>query len=662
MTAPVPVRAAVLGLSAAALLPLRAAAQVEVAEATVEELQEAMASGAATSEQITAAYLARIEAYDQAGPRLNAMIRLNPDALAEARALDEERSRTGPRGPLHGIPVILKDNYDVAGRPTSGGSLALAGLVAPDDAFQVAKLREAGAVFIGKSNLHELASGITTVGSLGGQTLNPYDVTRNPGGSSGGTGAAIAVSFAAVGWGSDTCGSIRIPASQNNLVGLRPTKGLSSTDGILPLSHTQDVGGPLARTARDLAVALEATVGPDPADPATGAVAGREIPRFMDALDPDAFTGARIGILEDFFGETQQERSAVRLVREVVAKMVELGADTLTVDVPDLEELLDGSGVISYEFKWDLVDYLAGVPGAPVDSLGRMLELGLIHQALVPRMRDRDRHDARDSEEYLEALGKQGPLREAVVAAMDEAGVDALVYPTMKAIPAVVVEPQSGSNCSLSANTGLPALSAPAGLTDGGLPMGYELLGRAFDDARLLGFAYAVEQATDHRHAPPTTPPLVNGMAPPAVAFNLRASSAASGTTGDGTSGDGTSGQGASSERVAVEARARFEYDPVLSRLGYQIGVYGVDARDVFAVVLRAPDAEGRWSVVRRLIGPEEASGSGELTLTEDLRRLLAAGNVHLEVYTRQAPLGAARARLPALGAAGARLPPSGGS
>ena len=611
-------------------------------EASIADLQEAMASGAATSEQITSAYLARIEAYDRAGPRLNSMIRLNPDALAEARALDEERARTGARGPLHGIPIILKDNYDVAGRPTSGGTLALAGLVAPDDAFQVRKLREAGAVIIGKSNLHELASGITTIASLGGQTLNPYDVTRNPGGSSGGTGAAIAASFAAVGWGSDTCGSIRIPASQNNLVGLRPTKGLSSTDGILPLSHTQDVGGPLARTVRDLAIALDATVGPDPADAATRALAGRDPPRFADALDSDALSGARIGILETFFGETQQERSAVRLVREVVRRMVELGADTLTVEIPGLDELLQGSGVINYEFKWDLIDYLAAVPDAPVDSLGRMLELGLIHQALVPRMRERDRPDVRSSEEYLEALGKQAPLRAAVVAAMDTVGVDALLYPTMKAIPAVIAEPQSGSNCSLSANTGLPALSAPAGLTDLGLPMGYELLGRAFDDARLVSFAYAVEQATDHRHAPPTTPPLVNGMAPPPVVFNVRAGSAAGGA--DGLPADRPSG-----DAPHVEARARFEYDPVLSRLGYQVGVYGEDARDVFAVVLRAPDGEGRWSVIRRLTGPDESTGSGVLALTADLRRLLEAGDVHLEVYTRQAPLGAARVRLPAV-------------
>ena len=303
------------------VLSAPATAQIEVAEATIRELQEAMASGRTTSAEITAAYLARIEAYDQAGPRLNAIIRINANAVAEAEALDRERAARGPRGPLHGIPIILKDNYDALGMPSSAGSLALAGMMPPDDGFQVRKLREAGAVFLGKSNMHELASGITTVASLGGQTLNPYDLTRNPGGSSGGTGAAIAASFAAVGWGSDTCGSIRIPSAHNNLVGLRPTKGLSSIDGIVPLSHTQDVGGPLARSVEDLAIALDATIGPDPADPATRALEGRALPGFVDSLDEDALDGARIGVLEVLFGDTPEE-AAVEIGRATCRERV----------------------------------------------------------------------------------------------------------------------------------------------------------------------------------------------------------------------------------------------------------------------------------------------------------------------------------------------------
>jgi Asp-tRNA(Asn)/Glu-tRNA(Gln) amidotransferase A subunit family amidase len=241
----------------------------EVAESSIADEQRAMTEGRVSSKDLVQAYLSRIEAFDQRGPRLNALITLNPNAIKEAEALDRERAAKGPRGPLHGIPVIVKDNYSTADMQTTAGTVALLGFVPSSDAFQVRKLREAGAVVVGKSNLHELASGITTVGSAFGQTRNPYDPSRNPGGSSGGTGAAITASLAAVGMGSDTCGSIRIPSSVNSLVGLRATKGLSSIAGIVPLSVTQDVGGPLARSVADLATMLDATIGEDPADPAT---------------------------------------------------------------------------------------------------------------------------------------------------------------------------------------------------------------------------------------------------------------------------------------------------------------------------------------------------------------------------------------------------------
>jgi Asp-tRNA(Asn)/Glu-tRNA(Gln) amidotransferase A subunit family amidase len=221
-------------------------------ERTIPEIQAAMARGETTAEELVRQYLARIEAFDHSGPQLNAMIHINPRAIEEAAALDRERAAGNIRGPLHGIPVLLKDNYDTQDMPTTAGAIAMAGFVPKDDAYQVRRLREAGAVFIGKTNLHEFARGIETISSLGGQTLNPYDPERNPGGSSGGTAAAVAANFAAVGMGSDTCGSIRIPAANNNLFGLRVTQGLSSRNGIVPLSHTQDVAGPLARSVVDL--------------------------------------------------------------------------------------------------------------------------------------------------------------------------------------------------------------------------------------------------------------------------------------------------------------------------------------------------------------------------------------------------------------------------
>jgi len=235
-------------------------------EMTIRELQTAMERGETTSQELVRQYLERIDAFDRRGPKLNAIIYINPRAIEEAEALDHERERNQARGPLHGIPILLKDNYDTYDMPTTASAVALTGFVPPDDGYQVRKLREAGAVFIGKTNMHEFARGIETISSLGGQTLNPYEPRRNPGGSSGGTAAAVAANFAAVGMGSYTCGSIRIPSANNNLFGLRVTQGLSSRDGIIPLSHTQDVGGPLARSMIDLVTVLDATVGVDPAD------------------------------------------------------------------------------------------------------------------------------------------------------------------------------------------------------------------------------------------------------------------------------------------------------------------------------------------------------------------------------------------------------------
>jgi Asp-tRNA(Asn)/Glu-tRNA(Gln) amidotransferase A subunit family amidase len=614
---------------AAALHGGPAAAQVEVTEATIDQLQEAMASGRATSVSITEAYLARIAAYDQAGPRLNALIRTNPNALAEAAALDRERAAGRVRGPLHGVPIILKDNYDTFDMPTSAGTLALAGLVPPDDAFQVRRLRAAGAVILGKSNLHELARGITTIGSLGGQTLNPYDLTRNPGGSSGGTGAAIAASFAAVGWGSDTCGSIRYPSAHNNLVGLRPTKGLSSIDGIIPLSHTQDVGGPLARTVRDLAIALDATVGMDPADPATRALEGRALPRFVEALDSggrqDVLRGARLGILRTLFGDAPEDAAVASVVREALARMVALGADTVTVEVPSFDSLIVGSSVINYEFKWDLEDYLAGVPDAPLGTLRELIDTGLAHEALIGGFRIADTLQSRDSEAYRAALAKRGPLGDAIVAAMNATSVDALVYPTIRRVAAPIGAGQPGGNCQLSASTGLPALSAPAGWSND-LPVAVELLGRPFDDARLVAFAYALEQAESQRRAPHTTPPLVAGAAPPSLVFDVWA---------HGEGGGGSAGP---------ELRARFTYDRVLGTLQFDLEATGVSAGGVLAVVLRHADQQGRWYVVERLAGPGLVPAQGTLAVDGDLRRRLEAGELRLELITLALPLGAARA------------------
>ena len=442
----------------------------EVAEASIPALQDAMAAGRVTSVQLVDLYLARIEAYDRAGPALNSIIRLNPLARDQAAALDMERSAGTVRGPLHGIPVLMKDNYDMDWMPTTGSSLALAALQPADNAFQLERLLDAGAVIVGKTNLHELAAGITTISSLGGQTRNPYDPARNPGGSSGGTGAAVAASFAAVAWGSDTCGSIRIPASVHNLFGLRPTKGLSSIDGILPLSHSQDTGGPLARTVTDLAIALDATVGPDSADPATAILEGRDTPDFGAALDAAALDGARIGVLEAWVPEQGSAGSVTGVIRNALAEMETLGAIILDVEIPDMDDLLSNTGLIDFEFKFDLMDYLASVPDAPVSSLEEILEAGLHHEALDGNFRRRNERDARDSPELDETLERRRALTAAVVDLLTRHDLDALAYPTMRQETALIGAAPTGATCFLSAHTGLPALTIPAGFTARGLP------------------------------------------------------------------------------------------------------------------------------------------------------------------------------------------------
>jgi amidase len=484
--------------------------QFDAFERSIPELQAAMTAGETTSAELVRQYLERIAAFDEAGPALNAMLFINPRAIEEAIALDRERAENGPRGPLHGIPVLLKDNYDTADMPTTAASVAMAGFMPPDDAYQVRKLREAGAVFIGKTNLHEFARGIETVSSLGGYTRNPYDPRRNPGGSSGGTAAAIAANFAAVGMGSDTCGSIRIPAANNNLVGLRVTQGLSSRDGIIPLSHTQDVGGPIARSIIDLAIVLDATVGEDPADAQTAGADAHVAPTFLDSLEADALEGARLGLLTAYLRTESPYGTVSNVIRDAVATMKASGADVVELEIDGLAELLRNTSVIDYEFTTDVEAYLA-VSGAPIRSIPELLESGQYHEALEGRYR-RSVGRAADTEEHRARLEGQTELKRLLIETLDAHKLDALVYPTLRVEPVFVGEPQHGSLCRISAHSGLPAISVPAGFTPGGLPVGVELLARPFEDARLVALGYAWEQVAGSRLAPPRTPSLVGDV------------------------------------------------------------------------------------------------------------------------------------------------------
>ena len=498
-------KAFALALSLAALLARPEAQSFNVVEKTIPELQTAMQAGTVTSKDLVSLYLERIKKYDQDGPKLNAMIALNPKALDEAAALDAERKAGHVRGPLHGIPIVVKDNYITEDMPTTAGNKALHGFMAGRDASMVKKLRDAGAVIIGKTNLHELAYGITTISSEGGQTHNPYDPSRNPGGSSGGTGAAVAANFAAAGMGTDTCGSIRYPSAANNLVGLRGTLYLSSRDGIVPLSHTQDIGGPLARTVTDLAVMLDATVGPDPRDPESTLAQGHVPPSYRAMLKADALKGARIGVLTNLFGTAPEDAEAGDVVRAALAKMKELGAEVNDITIPNLDQMLQGTSVINAEFKFDLNDFLAKFPQAPVHSLQEILDSGKYGPAVEGVLKRSNQVEAREPYNAT-ALAKRVGVKGDVQLVMRGEKFDALAYPTLRRKPAKIDAPQAGGNCQLSATTGLPAISMQAGFTPDGLPIGLELLGPEFTESRLLQIAYSFEQATHNRKLPPTTP------------------------------------------------------------------------------------------------------------------------------------------------------------
>ena len=471
------------------------ARQLELLEATIPQLQAALTAGTITSRDLVAMYLARVDAYDQRGPALNAISVTNGNALTEASGRDNERQAGAPRGPLHGIPVIIKDNYDTADLQTAAGSRSLAGWVPPDDAFLVKKLHEAGAVIIAKSNMHKFAYGITTLGSLFGQTRNPYALDRNPGGSSGGTGAAIAANFAAVGMGSDTCGSIRIPASHNSLVGIRGTLGLASRTGIIPLSSTQDIGGPIARTVTDLAIVLDATVGYDPADPQTASSIGNIPKSYTDFLQLTALRGARIGLLTALLGTDPADAEVASVVRAAVDQMKGQGAEIVDIAIPGLTELLtdkaNGFLVLRQDFKFDLNAYLAAHPSAPVRTLEEVIASGKFHPAIETQLRNSQSVESRDTQEYLAHIVKRNILRDAILKAMADNRVEALTYPTIRRKANVIGETQMGTNCQLSANSSLPAIVVPAGFTADGLPVGVELLGRAWSEPQLIKFAYA---------------------------------------------------------------------------------------------------------------------------------------------------------------------------
>jgi Asp-tRNA(Asn)/Glu-tRNA(Gln) amidotransferase A subunit family amidase len=580
-----------------------------------------MASGVATSVSITEAYLARIAAYDRAGPALNTILRLNPMALTEAIAADRERAAGVTHGPLHGIPVIVKENFDVSGLPTSGGSLALAGLYPVDDAAQVRMLREAGAVILGKTNMDEFGMAFLGRSSLSGQTRNPYSLSRSPGGSSGGTAVAVTSSFAAVGWGTDTCGSLRMPAAHASLVSLRPTVGLSSTDGVLPVSHTGDVAAPIARTVSDLAIALDATVGFP--ESSTESLLGTS---FTGALEGATLEGVRIGLYLPLLGSPPEARTGADVVLSALERIGEMGAEILLLQGDELRELAEAAKVVGYEFKWDVADYLATVPGDHFRSLDEILESGLLDEEILPLLEPLNLSESRASASYLAALDRRTALRESMLGVMEAHRLDAIAYPTVNSLPQFVNDAAVLPNCSLSTVSGFPSITIPAGFSDG-LPVGLELLARPFADARLVGFAHVFEKATRIRRPPASVPPLVKETDLLSVSFRVRAEVA-------------RREPGASVAGLIVD----FTWSPMTSDLSYDLRLTGLDPADVYAVVLRGVSDQGGQPVIRNLAPLGTVMSSETLYLGGRDRARLVAGELYVEVFTREFPQGAGRA------------------
>jgi amidase len=486
-------------------------------EPSLSDLQAAMAHGALTALQLTHRYLARIEQFDRHGPHLRSVLEVNPDAIKIASALDAERRAKGARGPLHGIPVLVKDNIATGDRmSTSAGSLALANVKAPRDASAVARLREAGAVILGKTNLSEWAnirSSHSTSGwsGRGGLTLNPYALDRNPSGSSSGSAAAVAAGLAPVAVGTETDGSIVSPSSICSLVGIKPTVGLVSRHGVVPISRTQDTPGPMARCVADAAALLGALAGPDTLDAATQAVTGG-VPDYLKSLDHAALSGARLGLVRGSY--TGLDAVDV-LIDRAAEKLKELGATIVDpVELPDTKKYADAElDVLLYELKAGLNEYLpAFAPRAAVQTLADVIafnerehgrELPLFSQDLFVKAQAKGGLDEAAYKEAL-ALCRRLARDEGIDKALSENKLDALIAPTGG--PAWLTDLINGDSTGASFSTpaavaGYPHITVPAGFV-AGLPIGLSFVGGAFTEARLIGFAYAYEQATRHRRAP----------------------------------------------------------------------------------------------------------------------------------------------------------------
>lgn len=505
-------------------VPVGAAITFDLTSASIADINAAFDAGALTSEKLTQLFLARIDAYDKRGPKLNAVLWLNPRAVDEARALDAERKNKGPRGPLHGIPVLLKDNIDTVGLPTSAGFYALRDSMPTQDSEQTRRLRAAGCVILGKTNMSEFASG-PAISTLGGQIRNPHVLDRTPSGSSGGSGAGIAAGFAVFALGTDTGGSIRGPSAVNGIVGLKPTFGLAGRGGIVPLALSLDTVGPMARHVADLAAALNVMVGPDSRDPA---VVTRERVDYVAALKPNALKGVRLGLLRDYM---KLDPASDAVIETAVAVLRNQGADVVDITLP---RFLLGLNLGLYEtirdteFRYQIEDYLRSLPRADLPKThGDIVSLSekvkdetpegwVPNKARLEAYGREAKAGTLQDQPYLSALtdGRK-MVRESLEWFLAKERLDAFIGPTSRPPRLIkdestVPPPVLGGGWSRLGNmTGWPDLIVPAGFTsDPMLPVALSFVGPAFSEAKLLALGHALEQALAVRRLPPTTPPL----------------------------------------------------------------------------------------------------------------------------------------------------------
>jgi len=489
-----------------------------VEEATIAQIQDALKGGRLTCRALVEQYFRRIEEYDKNGPAINAIIMTNPDALTQADDLDRRATQGGVAAPLHCVPMIVKDNFETIGLPSSNGSLALAGFVSSKDAFQVKRIKDAGAIVLAKSNMAEWAfTPYETVSSiLPGYTKNPYALDRVTAGSSGGTAASVAASFGAAGLGSDTGNSIRGPSSHQALVGIRSTMGLTSRAGVMPLNLLADIAGPMARTVEDAARVFQVVVGEDPADPATAASHGRQPENYLGALQRDGLRGARIGVLRQAYERDTTDPEIVQVFMGAVEDLKRAGAVIVDpAQVAGLDDIRRPQGVgPCMGFKYDINRYFASHDDKiPMKSLADVVKSGKFHPSVQRRLEQANDgpENGPDTPACKAETAYREQVRAAVLKTMDAMKLDAWVYPTWSNPPRLIGDlntPAGDNSQFFSPTTGFPAIQVPMGYTHGTLPAGMTFFGRAWSEATLIKLAYSYEQATHHRRPPSTVPPL----------------------------------------------------------------------------------------------------------------------------------------------------------